>query len=518
MVPSTRKDATLPSVVAKLGAEHATTALSLTLLFHPDPERIGASWEQQVSATKKVLELGRHQPEFCLQPEGQLLAGLEDRHISRQALRMEFSAKGLLLHKYPAACRCRLQGEDISEDIKLDAEQLQRGLSLQVGHSVVLWLRLGPARAMPPPGAALGQLALRGHSVCLQRLRQQIARAAMTDLDVLVQGETGTGKELAAVALHQSSHRSGGPFVPINMAAIPESLASALLFGSAQGAYTGAAKATKGYFQQAHRGTLFLDEVGDTPVDIQPLLLRALQQRQVQVVGGAVESVDLRVIAATDAQLDGEGCNFSAALRHRLGSIEIRVPALREHPEDIGELLLHFLREAAAMMDCERLLPSADDDEIRSALWAEVFALFARYSWPGNVRELANAARQLLVASEREVQVPAHLLQRMQQDSSAEPSHGSLRPMAQVDAEQFRAAFVSHDYEVAATARALGVSRQSIYRRLEEIPDLRLASEVSDSELQQALAAADGDTREAARALSVSYKGLRVRLRSGTRL
>jgi len=502
-------------VVASLGADYSTTVLSLTILFHPHTGRIGESWEHPLSAQTLMLEIGRHQPEFGLHPETSAPSALDDPHISRQALRLEVSAKAVQLHKYPGACRCKVQGRELKETIDLEASLMSRGVTLQLGHGVVLWMRLGASRQLPGSTAAIdtGALAMLGNSACMVRLRQQIARAAATDLDVLVLGETGTGKELTAAALHETSARTDRPFVPINMSAIPVALAPALLFGSTRGAYTGAVKASEGYFQQAHHGTLFMDEVGDTPEEIQPQLLRVLQQRQVQIVGGSLQSVDLRVIAATDVELESEDCHFSAALRHRLGAVEIRVPALRDHPEDIGELLLHFLHEAAAEMGCEALLPAATDGDIRTALWAEVFQLFARYDWPGNIRELANAARQLMVASEHEVRVPEHLLQRLQQ-ARANGQDSALRPMSEVGVDQFREAFLGNDYEVAATARALGVSRQSIYRRLDESPDLRLASDVADDELREALVAVDGDARQAARVLAVSYKGLRVRLRS----
>lgn len=505
MPPSDRKDATLPSLVASLSAGFAEQAIELTILFHPCTERIGQFCEWPAAADR-VQDIGRYQPEF----EGAVGAGaLAEQHISRRALRLEYREGCATLEKLPGTCRCLVQGQVLEGRMALSPGQLARGVILQLGHAVVLCLRVGEARG--GDGAAS---ALVGNSATMRRLRQQIVRAGATNLDVLILGETGVGKELTAAGIHHSSARNSAPLVSINMSAIPVSLAPALLFGSARGAYTGASRASAGYFQQAAGGTLFFDEIGATPAEIQPQLLRALQQREVQVVGGALEAVDVRVIAATDADLTGAALDFSDALRHRLGSVEILVPPLREHIEDLGELLLAFVTGAAAEMACDRLLPREDGDEWLVAQWAEVFRLFAIYDWPGNVRELGNAARQLLVASDDRLSVPPHLLQRLRQTvDEAPPPEEPQRPMAEIASDEFRSAYIKSGCEIAATARVLGVSRQSIYRRLEETPDLRLAADVPRDELEAVLEATGGDVRQAAKTLVVSYQGLRSRLR-----
>jgi DNA-binding NtrC family response regulator len=509
-------DATLRSVAACLAAEQAERALSLTILFHPRVDRIGESWEAPLDASSLSLELSRHQPAFARQEGLRAASALLEPHISRQALRLSWRGETLTVARVPGACRCRLQGRDIGPATVIDAAQLARGVTLQLGHAVVLWLRIGPARPVSAAGKQHGPELL-GSSVAMQRLRQQVARAGAADLDVLVLGETGVGKELTAGGIHRASRRAGAPLVSINMAAIPVSLAPALLFGSARGAYTGAARASAGYFQQAEGGSLFLDEIGDTPAEIQPQLLRALQQRQVQVVGGALETVDLRIIAATDASVAGEGCHFSAALRHRLGSIEIQVPPLREHAEDTGELLWHFLRAAAGELACEALLPGEHSDDVQIARWAELFQLCAAHAWPGNVRELANVARQVLVASDGQLMVPATLLARLQALPAARemaaPTAPPSRPMRAVDGAEFLAVYRSNACEVAATAQALGVSRQAIYRRIAETPGLRLAAEVPEAELATVLADCGGDVVRAAQTLQVSVTSLRARLR-----
>jgi two-component system nitrogen regulation response regulator GlnG len=358
----------------------------------------------------------------------------------------------------------------------------------------------------------------------MDRLREQIDQVAGTDLDVMLRGETGTGKELVATAIHRGSRRADAPLVSVNMAAIPTGLAAAALFGTARGAYTGAGRASEGYFRQADGGTLFLDEIGDAPQEIQPQLLRALQQREIQCVGGSLRRVDLRVISATDAALEGDGCNFKAALRHRLAASEIRLPPLREHPEDIGELLLLFLGEALAEVGRSELLPNASSQPGDIASWAELFYSFLGYRWPGNVRELANFASQVAVASEMKLQVPEHIAAalREQPDAAPELPPGPAAAVAshprgtihEVSDEAFDRVYEEQCYEVARVARALGVSRQAVYRRIELSPRHRLAGQVPEPELRRVLAEHGGDVRAAAGQLRVSLSALRARLRN----
>ncbi|MBN7795408.1 sigma 54-interacting transcriptional regulator [Parahaliea mediterranea] len=509
-----RKEATAPSLVANLAADYAGRVVGLTILFHPDTRRIGHYCEWPLTGRAVTESIGRYHPLFESNRHESASESLAEPHISREALSFEYRDHRVVLEKIPGACPCAVQGRELSGRLQLEPTQLDRGVTLQLGHAVVLYLRIGPPRGAIADGPE-ADFGLLGGSAAMARLRQQVARAGATDLDVLVLGETGVGKELTAAGIHRASARAGAPLVTINMAAVPTQLAPALLFGSARGAYTGAARATPGYFQQAAGGTLFLDEVGATPAEIQPQMLRALQQREIQVVGGALEAVDVRIVAATDAELSGDGCDFNAALRHRLGSIEIQVPALREHAEDVGELLLHFITGEAASMGCAHLLPGVGRDELLIAQWAEVFQLFARYAWPGNIRELGNAARQVLVASEYGLCVPANLLARLNQAESGEGAsrEPSRRPATAVDLETFRAAYIDSGCEVAATARVLGMSRPAVYRRLDEMPDLRLAADVPRAEVEAALKTAGGDVRRAARELVVSYQGLKARLR-----
>ncbi len=223
-------------------------------------------------------------------------------------------------------------------------------------------------------------------SAAMERLARMTDRVAQSEATVLITGESGTGKELVARRIHVRSHRAEGPFVAVNCAAIPAELLESELFGHEKGAFTGASRARLGRFRQAAGGTLFLDEVGELPLALQSKLLRALQERAVDVVGSDQPvPVDLRVIAATNADLlalarDGR---FREDLFYRLNVLELHVPALRERPEDIEVLAQHFVGLHAGGRDLT--LPPALLAELR------------RRPWPGNVRELENACERLVI-------------------------------------------------------------------------------------------------------------------------
>lgn len=230
------------------------------------------------------------------------------------------------------------------------------------------------------------KLPLIGRSQAMQTVYRAIARLTATDLSVLISGESGTGKELVARALHEFSKRRSGPFVAINMAAIPRDLIESELFGHEKGAFTGAATRYAGRFEQAQGGTLFLDEIGDMPLEAQTRLLRVLQEGEYTTVGGRTPiRTDVRIISATHRdlrQLAAQGL-FREDLYYRLNVVPIRLPPLRERREDIPDLVGHFL------------LVMAEEGLESKSLTPAAMAVLQRYSWPGNVRELENLIRRL---------------------------------------------------------------------------------------------------------------------------
>jgi DNA-binding NtrC family response regulator len=311
-----------------------------------------------------------------------------------------------------------------------------------------------------------------GHSIvgdgpAMRRLLEVVSRVASKDITVLISGETGTGKELAASLLHAQSRRAARPLVRFNCAAIPGTLAEAELFGHARGAFTGAVQARRGFFAEADGGTLVLDEVGELALPVQAKLLRALQEGEIQPVGAArVDRVDVRVIACTNRELAEEvrAGRFREDLYYRLAVIELIMPPLREHREDIPALAAEFaLRHAQRFgMQEVRLLP-------------ELLDALQRLDWPGNVRELENAvARMVALSTGGEIGLEAFAA------SSAAPaveagteatSDGTLSLREQVEAVERRlinrtmSAVRGNQSEA---ARRLGLSRGSLIERLKK--------------------------------------------------
>jgi two-component system nitrogen regulation response regulator GlnG len=240
-----------------------------------------------------------------------------------------------------------------------------------------------------------------GRSTAMQDIYRALARLMQTDLTVMITGESGTGKELVARALHDFGKRRNGPFVAINMAAIPRDLIEAELFGHEKGAFTGANTRSSGRFEQAEGGTLFLDEIGDMPVDAQTRLLRVLQEGEYTMVGGrnAIKT-NVRIVAATHrdlSQMIRQGL-FREDLYYRLNVVPIRLPPLRERIDDITDLVQHFLRMAQR------------EGEPSKTISPEAIRLMQNYNWPGNIRELENLVRRLsaLYADE---QISAEIVQ-----------------------------------------------------------------------------------------------------------
>jgi formate hydrogenlyase transcriptional activator len=230
-----------------------------------------------------------------------------------------------------------------------------------------------------------------GHSSSLRQVLEQVEIVAPTDATVLVLGETGTGKELVARAIHDASGRSRRPFVKLNCAAIPSTLLESELFGHERGAFTGAVAQRIGRFELADGGTLFLDEVGEIPLELQPKLLRVLQEHEFERLGGThTLKVDVRVIAATNRDLRGMvgAQRFRDDLYYRLNVFPIAIPPLRERPDDIEALAHHFVDQFARRMN-RRI----------DAIPRETFDALRRHPWPGNVRELENVIQRAVILS-----------------------------------------------------------------------------------------------------------------------
>ncbi|MBI4474416.1 MAG: sigma-54-dependent Fis family transcriptional regulator [Acidobacteria bacterium] len=287
-----------------------------------------------------------------------------------------------------------------------------------------------------------------------------VRQVAPTDLSVLIQGETGTGKELIARALYRQSVRSNGPFVVVNCAALPATLIESELFGAARGAFTGATRDRLGLVGAAHRGTLFLDEVGELPLELQPRLLRVLQSGEYTRLGATrTETADVRVISATNRDLDREieAGRFRSDLYYRLAGITLNVPPLRERPQDIHLLADHYLREYAARYG-----------RVDLRLGPDLLGTMLGYSFPGNVRELeAEMARLVAVSTPGALLGAGALSERIRGAASASPA--SLQPMSIAEMEKRLIVMVlkSTDGNRTRAAELLGISREGLRTKMQ---------------------------------------------------
>jgi len=307
---------------------------------------------------------------------------------------------------------------------------------------------------------------LEGGSEPMRRVLEQIRKVAPTDATVLIVGESGTGKELVARALHTGSQRREKSFVSVSCAAIPEGLLESELFGHEKGSFTGAVRRKLGRFELAHEGTLFLDEVGELPASVQVKLLRVLQERRFERVGGEeTVEVDVRLVSATNRDLPAmvKAGRFREDLYYRLDVVPIRLPALRERPGDVEELARYFLARAAPRLG--RAVKGFEP---------EALDLLRRHSWPGNVRELENVVEQALVFAEGELVTAAELPQTVRRAPAPAgltmPSgeRSLTETLEDIERQLILAAYEKAKGVKAETARLLGIKPSALYYKLEK--------------------------------------------------
>jgi two-component system nitrogen regulation response regulator GlnG len=468
--------------------------LALTVLWHPDLDRVGAQYLEPDA--HGVVEVSRFAPLFAQAGADGL--GLGHGGVSRLPVRIAREADGRLSLAPPdSRMVVEVNGVEIRQPVVFEPGQLEHGVVLGLGRAILLcihWTDRLP-RANPVPG-------LLGVSSGAIRVRELIRAVASTDMPVLLLGETGTGKEVAARAIHALGKRSAAPLVAVNMAVMNDGLAAAELFGAARGAYTGAQSARAGLFAEADGGTLFLDEIGNTPANVQPMLLRVLESGQYRALGGETDRrSNARVIAATDQDLSGQ--DFNQALLRRLERFVIALPALRARREDIGVLLVHCLERARDAGGQTPLPPFA------------FISACANYDWPGNVRQLAHVlGRVLLELQAGQTPVFEALVNVRRETRPAPPAMpGKRRALGEFSEAAILAALHNNGWRIQGAAGELGISRPSMYKLIDAHPAIRSPEDIGADELKGTLEACGGDLERCAAALLTPAEALRRHLR-----
>jgi two-component system, NtrC family, nitrogen regulation response regulator GlnG len=497
------------------------------IAFHSDLSRVG----DLLVVPAEPLAIGREAPRFQGQHGAQSLA---DPCISRDQLRLSFDEKTKRFHVVASeASRRPLQffdGAGVPISASGAAVGVAPGTFVAVGDRALLLLDHRPRR-----GAFRDEsLGLRGDGAAVRELRTRIRAVAAGTDPALVLGETGTGKELVARAIHEASDRRGARFVAVNCAALPDALVESELFGHVRGAFSGAVAPAPGVFRSADGGSLFLDEVAELSPTAQAKLLRALETGSVRPVGGTAEQpVDVRIIAATHRDLAAavQAGTFRADLFARLDGPAVRVPALRAHRADLPCLFTYFLAQRRSSDPAVEALFRPADVRPPTLPMSVVLGLLG-YAWPRNVRELsryvakvAAAARESTPGSLRVVPIASDAGassgapgsgvadSEPRLPAASDPSVEAARegPRDRPTRDELERLLREHDYVAHRVARILGVPRTTLDRWLRQSQIPRPA-DLDRAALEAALSAAHGDIEAAADALRISARGLRLRL------
>ncbi|HEX8111637.1 MAG TPA: sigma 54-interacting transcriptional regulator [Kofleriaceae bacterium] len=534
---------------------------ALTVAAHPDPRRVGERCLLTELLAGREIALSRTAPDFL--PSGSALGTpLRDPFLSRRSIRFSPGAQGAIrLLTETGGSDVTLAEGPVRGEARFGPVALAAGVPLVLADRIVVVLHLVDLD-LHDTGDSLQMI---GCSTGIERMRRAVRRLADLAVPVLLRGETGAGKERVARALHDHSPRRGGPFVSVNLGAIPKDLAAAELFGATRGAYTGATRDREGFFAAARGGTLFLDEVGEAPPEVQAILLRVLETGEMYPIGSHKPvATDVRLIAATDANLEEHirSGRFKAPLLHRLAGYEILLPPLRERREDIGLLFHHFAREElAAMGEAHRLSPA--DPRGEPWLPAALALRLVRYAWPGNIRQLRNITRQLVIYSrgQAQLQIDPRLAAELDAGASPLPVDAERLPVLEVERpvavserplaaaaerpvdttavdvgrppaqdaetrqkgrarrrpsdvteEELRAALREAAWDLKAAGDRLGVPRPSMYDLIERCPGIRTVGDLSAEEISRCFEACDGDLDRMVEHLQVSRRGLRRRV------
>ncbi|WMW79795.1 sigma 54-interacting transcriptional regulator [Undibacterium cyanobacteriorum] len=512
-------DYTITSPLAVV-AKESRPLLAVTIAWHPDVSRIG---EQFIGSTEEgVIEISRFIPMFR-KTQGESLP-IGHGGVSREAMRVvRDTSDGVTICPPKSRMVVELNGQIITDPICLSAEQIETGAIIALGRAVYLCIHW--MRCLPKDNGIDGFIGVGSSAIMARDL---IRLAAASDSSVLLLGETGTGKEVAARGIHQLSKRAGQRMVSVNMAALNESLAAADLFGASKGAYTGAQTARTGFFAEAEGSTLFLDEIGNTPSSIQPMLLRVLETGEYRPLGATRDNKsNARLITATDQDLYHS--SFNHALVRRLESFIIRIPPLRARREDIGLLMVHILNQhGSGTVDASHLPANFIDAALN-------------YDWPGNIRQLGNVLKRAALSLQmgevpvlanmietprlqsvenasqlRKIQAPQNIedvLAAASKITSASATPIERKKLRDLSEEDVISAMEKHAWTIQYAAEDLGISRPSMYKLIESNKQIRRVEQIPADELRSQFDNAAGEVEKCASLLKTPSEALRRHLK-----
>ncbi len=493
------------------GAAFGATVLSLGVIWHRDLTRIGAIAPLRFDGEGNA-EISRLMPEFQ-NIDNPDRAPLLDQHLSRTPLIIKRLLNRKFVFKLPSKrLKISINGRALTDTTTVEMDELGDEIIITLSNSVVLSVFHAPARSRSSFNES--DLGLIGISNEIAQTKNAIIRVAASDIPVLIRGKTGTGKELIARAIHRTSKRASKELTSINMAAFSPSLAAAELFGVKKGAFTGATQDKPGLFERAHCGTLFLDEIGDTPREVQPMLLRTLEFGEMRRIGGdKTHSVDVRIIAATDRSLKlrEDELSFNQPLLQRLQGFSIEAPPLRERRIDIGVLFKHLWT----------VIGGADQELQNSNVMAAQLTQLATYAWPGNVRELRNIVQQIRLGQ------PILNLVKPQDASSLKESKTEAystelckteppkyKNPADISDVNLINALNETGWIIKDAANKLNVSRTALYELMSNSSSVRDIDDISDEELKNVISSTPGGIDAWVKQLRVGRNALRRKMKS----
>jgi len=493
-------------VSPRLGAgdqHQVQTQPALGIVWHPDLTRVG-EFAFLPRRGADCAFLSRTVPLFSAEScsagdDATSGKPLFDRHVSRSPIIIVPAGRGAYEITPPESSMwVSVNGRKITQSEVFSLDELGRDIIISLSDKIILSLFESPVER----SSEAQNSGLIGISAELQKIWSIIQQAAPTDLPVLIEGKTGTGKELVAQALHALSRRSCEQMLSVNMATVSGDLAMADLFGASKGAFTGSVRDRMGLFEHANESTLFLDEIGNTPSRVQPMLLRALEAGEIRRVGETkVRHITARIVAATDQPLGQE--QFNQPLLRRLEAIKIKMPLLAARRVDIGLLVRHFMQKipSTAAHLGEDMVPGG---------W---IARLALYDWPGNVRELRSAVQQMALGQQPSV------IKGKSQQVERKPCSTVVKPRKKyrssdnVDEKEMLAALDTNEWCIKSAAQSLNISRTALYELISKSPNVRKANDLSDREIREVIGDNPHDVGMLAKKLRVSRTALKNRIK-----